>query len=102
MIQIPPPPPRPDFEASKEKLRKLSEGEQTMTKEEFNKMKEELEASVFDFFLFLCSIIIGKHWKGKEGWPGRIDGLCSNRGARAFDLLSQRFRNFHGIFCFPL
>ena len=43
-IQIPPAPPRPDFDASREKLHKLGEGEGTMTKEEFNKMKQELEA----------------------------------------------------------
>jgi sorting nexin-5/6/32 len=42
--QIPPAPPRPDFDASREKLQKLGEGEGTMTKEEFNKMKQELEA----------------------------------------------------------
>jgi sorting nexin-5/6/32 len=41
---IPPAPPRPDFDASREKLQKLGEGENTMTKEEFNKMKAELEA----------------------------------------------------------
>jgi hypothetical protein len=43
-VQIPPAPPRPDFDASREKLQKLGEGEGTMTKEEFNKMKQELEA----------------------------------------------------------
>ncbi|XP_035220054.1 sorting nexin-6-like isoform X2 [Stegodyphus dumicola] len=40
---IPPAPPCPDFDASREKLHKLSEGEGTMTKEEFIKMKQELE-----------------------------------------------------------
>ncbi|GIY09574.1 sorting nexin-6 [Caerostris darwini] len=40
---IPPAPPCPDFDASREKLHKLSEGEGTMTKEEFVKMKQELE-----------------------------------------------------------
>lgn len=43
-LQIPPAPPRPDFDASREKLQKLGEGEGTMTKEEFTKMKQELEA----------------------------------------------------------
>lgn len=43
-LQIPPPPPRPNFDASREKLQRLGEGEGTMTKEEFNKMKQELEA----------------------------------------------------------
>lgn len=42
--QIPPAPPRPDFDASREKLQKLGEGEGSMTKEEFTKMKQELEA----------------------------------------------------------
>nr|CAI5834280.1 unnamed protein product [Callosobruchus analis] len=41
---IPPPPPRPNFDASREKLQRLGEGEGTMTKEEFTKMKQELEA----------------------------------------------------------
>ncbi|XP_054719334.1 sorting nexin-6-like [Uloborus diversus] len=40
---IPPAPPCPDFDASREKLHKLSEGEGMMTKEEFVKMKQELE-----------------------------------------------------------
>ena len=41
--QIPPSPPRPDFDASREKLQKLGDSEGNMTKEEFNKMKQELE-----------------------------------------------------------
>ncbi|PAV91783.1 hypothetical protein WR25_24326 [Diploscapter pachys] len=40
---IPPAPPRPDFDASREKLQKLGESESTLTKEEFSKMKQELE-----------------------------------------------------------
>lgn len=40
---IPPAPPRPDFDASREKLQRLGEGEGALTKEEFLKMKEELE-----------------------------------------------------------
>lgn len=42
--QIPPAPPRPDFEASREKLQKLGEGNSSITREEFAKMKLELEA----------------------------------------------------------
>lgn len=42
--QIPPCPPKPDFDASREKLQRLGEGEGNMTKEEFKKMKQELEA----------------------------------------------------------
>ena len=37
---------KPDFDASREKLAKLSEGEGSMTKEEFTRMKAELEALV--------------------------------------------------------
>lgn len=43
-LKIPPCPPRPDFDASREKLQRLGEGEGNMTKEEFKKMKQELEA----------------------------------------------------------
>ena len=55
-MKIPPAPPRPDFDASREKLQKLGEGEGTMTKEEFQKMKQELEAYVALFrHIFTCS-----------------------------------------------
>ncbi|XP_022921044.1 sorting nexin-6 isoform X2 [Onthophagus taurus] len=47
---IPPPPPRPNFDGSREKLQRLGEGEGTMTKEEFNKMKQELEAEYLATF----------------------------------------------------
>lgn len=40
---IPPAPPRPDFDASREKLQRLGEGEGALTREEYLKMKEELE-----------------------------------------------------------
>ena len=50
---IPPAPPRPDFDASREKLQKLGEGEGSMTKEEFTKMKQELEAYVT--FVVICA-----------------------------------------------
>ncbi|KAG8232316.1 hypothetical protein J437_LFUL009415 [Ladona fulva] len=61
---IPPAPPKPDFEASREKLLKLGEGEGTMTKEEFTKMKQELEAEYLATFkktvamheVFLCRL----------------------------------------------
>ncbi|CAH0381066.1 unnamed protein product, partial [Bemisia tabaci] len=61
---IPPAPPRPDFGASREKLHKLSEGEGTMTKEEHEKMKRELEAEYLATFkktvamheVFLCRL----------------------------------------------
>ena len=44
VFKIPPTPIRPDFSASREKLQKLSEGEGSMTKEEFARVKQELEA----------------------------------------------------------
>ena len=44
--QIPPAPPKPDFESPREKMHKLGDGEATMTKEEYTKMKQELEAYV--------------------------------------------------------
>jgi sorting nexin-5/6/32 len=47
---IPPAPPRPNFDSSREKLQKLSEGENVMTKEEFAKMKQELEAEYLATF----------------------------------------------------
>ncbi len=43
-FQIPPPPPRPDFDSSRAKLQKLSDSESALTKEEYDKMKQELEA----------------------------------------------------------
>jgi len=61
---IPPAPPRPDFDASREKLQKLGEGEGTMTTEEYSKMKQELEAEYLANFkktvamheVFLCRL----------------------------------------------
>ena len=50
-FQLPPAPPRPDFDASRAKLQKLSDSESTLTKEEYQKMKQELEAFEFS----LCS-----------------------------------------------
>ncbi|GLV31610.1 Sorting nexin 6 [Carabus blaptoides fortunei] len=47
---IPPAPPKPNFDASREKLQRLGEGEGTMTKEEFTKMKQELEAEYLATF----------------------------------------------------
>ena len=61
---IPPAPPRPDFDASREKLRRLGDAEGNLTKEEFNKMKQELEAEYLATFkktvavheTFLCRL----------------------------------------------
>ncbi|KAK6489191.1 sorting nexin-5-like isoform X1 [Huso huso] len=47
---IPPSPPKPDFESPREKMHKLGEGEATMTKEEYTKMKQELEAEYLAVF----------------------------------------------------
>ena len=58
---VPPAPPRPDFDASREKLQKLGEAESgQLTKEEFNKMKQELEAEYLatfkvNFYFFFIS-----------------------------------------------
>jgi sorting nexin-5/6/32 len=49
-LKIPPSPPRPDFDTSREKLQRLTEGESTVTKEEFAKMKQELEAEYLAVF----------------------------------------------------
>ncbi|KAA0194571.1 hypothetical protein HAZT_HAZT001575, partial [Hyalella azteca] len=48
--QIPPPPPRPDFDASREKLQRLGDGEGSLTSDEFKKMKQELEAEYLAIF----------------------------------------------------
>ncbi|XP_041107944.1 sorting nexin-5-like isoform X2 [Polyodon spathula] len=48
--KIPPSPPKPDFESPREKMHKLGEGEATMTKEEYTKMKQELEAEYLAVF----------------------------------------------------
>ncbi|XP_066552732.1 sorting nexin-5 [Amia ocellicauda] len=47
---IPPAPPKPDFESPRDKMHKLGEGEVSMTKEEYTKMKQELEAEYLAVF----------------------------------------------------
>lgn len=47
---IPPPPPKPDFDSSREKLQRLGDCEASLTKEEFAKMKQELEAEYLAIF----------------------------------------------------
>lgn len=49
-IIIPPPPPKPDFDEPRHKLAKLREGEEALTKEEYTKMKQELEAEYLATF----------------------------------------------------
>ncbi|KAH9628767.1 hypothetical protein HF086_005392 [Spodoptera exigua] len=46
-LLIPPAPPRPDFDASREKLQRLGEGEGALTREEFLKMKEDEYLATF-------------------------------------------------------
>ena len=48
---------RPDFDASREKLRRLGDAEGTLTKEEFNKMKQELEAEYLATFK-VCNYLV--------------------------------------------
>ncbi|RMB93642.1 hypothetical protein DUI87_29869 [Hirundo rustica rustica] len=48
--KIPPAPSKPDFDGPREKMQKLGEGEVSMTKEEFAKMKQELEAEYLAVF----------------------------------------------------
>ncbi|XP_067845352.1 sorting nexin-5 isoform X1 [Heptranchias perlo] len=55
-IIIPPAPAKPDFDVAREKMQKLGEGENSMTKEEFNKMKQELEAEYLAVFKKTVSI----------------------------------------------
>ncbi|XP_042637373.1 sorting nexin-5-like [Orycteropus afer afer] len=47
---IPPAPTKPNFDGPREKMQKLREGEGSMTKEEFAKMKQELEAEYLTVF----------------------------------------------------
>ncbi|XP_069788096.1 sorting nexin-5-like isoform X2 [Narcine bancroftii] len=49
-IIIPPAPVKPDFDVAREKMQKLGEGEGSMTKEDFSKMKQELEAEYLAVF----------------------------------------------------
>lgn len=49
-ILIPAPPPKPDFDEPRAKLTRLREGEETMSKEQYTKMKQELEAEYLALF----------------------------------------------------
>lgn len=109
---IPPAPPRPDFDASREKLQKLGEGEGTMTKEEFSKMKQELEAEYLATFkktvamheVFLQRLAIHPKFKNDQNFrifleyendlsvrgknkKERLAGIFSNIGKYGDDLL---------------
>ncbi|CAF0786786.1 unnamed protein product [Adineta steineri] len=47
---IPPAPARPDFDSSRAKLQKLSDSEGSLTRDEYEKMKQELEAEYLAMF----------------------------------------------------
>ncbi|XP_065060514.1 sorting nexin-6-like [Rhopilema esculentum] len=95
-IIIPPTPPKPDFDASREKLQKLSEGENTMTKEEFQKMKAELEAEYLATFkktvamheVFLCRLAAHPILRNDQNFKVFLEykeDLCvKSRGAKDF------------------
>ncbi|KAI6198378.1 PX domain-containing protein [Aphelenchoides fujianensis] len=101
---IPPAPPRPDFDASREKLQKLGEGEATMTKEEFSKMKQELEQEYLASFkktvamheTFLCRL--AAHPIFRKDTNFRIfleyDQELSVRGRNKKELVGSFFKRF--------
>ncbi|CAF1050050.1 unnamed protein product [Rotaria sordida] len=47
---IPPAPPRPEFDSSRSKLQKLGDSEASLTREEYEKTKQELEAEYLAMF----------------------------------------------------
>ncbi|KAG8444031.1 hypothetical protein GDO86_009284 [Hymenochirus boettgeri] len=53
---IPPAPAKPDFDGPREKMQKLGEGEGSMTKDEFVKVKQELEAEYLAVFKKTVSV----------------------------------------------
>ncbi|KAA0200581.1 Sorting nexin [Fasciolopsis buskii] len=50
LLEVPPMPPRPDFDSSRAKLQRLGESEGSMPKEDLQKMKAELEAEYLATF----------------------------------------------------
>lgn len=100
---IPPAPPRPDFDASREKLQKLGEGEGTIPKEEFMKMKQELEAEYLATFkktvamheLFLQRLATHPMFKGDHNFRVFLEyeqDLCV-RGKNKKEKLAGLFSN---------
>ncbi|XP_075452391.1 sorting nexin-5 isoform X1 [Ascaphus truei] len=53
---IPPAPAKPDFDGPRDKMQKLGDGEGSMTKDEFSKMKQELEAEYLAVFKKTVSV----------------------------------------------
>ncbi|XP_039247724.1 sorting nexin-6-like [Styela clava] len=102
-ILIPPAPPKPDFEASREKLGKLSEGEGSMTKEEFTRMKQELEAEYLAIFkktvamheIFLCRIAAHPSLRTDSNFKVFLvyENELNVRGKNKKELLSGFFKN---------
>jgi len=103
-LLIPPPPLRPDFDASREKLARLSEGEGSMTKEEFTRMKLELEAEYLAIFkktvamheVFLCRL--AQHPQLKTNQNFRVfleyEKELNVRGKNKKEKLTGLFKSF--------
>ncbi|XP_035715229.1 sorting nexin-6 isoform X3 [Folsomia candida] len=101
---IPPAPPRPDFDASREKLQKLGEGEGTMTKEEFTKMKQELEAEYLATFkktvamheVFLCRLANHPVFRNDHNFQVFLnyDGELSVRGKNKKEMFGGLIKHF--------
>lgn len=101
---IPPAPPRPDFDASREKLQKLGEGEATMTKEEFAKMKQELEQEYLASFkktvamheVFLCRLAAHPTFRKDQNFRIFLEyeQELSVRGRNKKELVGSFFKRF--------
>ncbi|KAJ7374361.1 Sorting nexin-5 [Desmophyllum pertusum] len=70
-IIIPPAPPKPDFDVSREKLQKLGEGENSMTKEEFQKMKARTGSRVPCYFPRKLNFNVFLEFKGELNVRGK-------------------------------
>jgi sorting nexin-5/6/32 len=101
---IPPVPPKPDFDASREKLQKLGEGEATMTKEEFQKMKQELEQEYLATFkktvamheVFLCRLAAHPVFRNDNNFKVFLEyeNELSVRGRNKKEVVGSFFKRF--------
>ncbi|KAH7730703.1 Protein SNX-6 a [Aphelenchoides avenae] len=101
---IPPAPLRPDFDASREKLQKLGEGEATMTKEEFQKMKQELEQEYLATFkktvamheVFLCRLAAHRIFRADPNFRVFLEyeGELSVRGRNKKEVMGSILKRF--------
>ncbi|KAI6189530.1 PX domain-containing protein [Aphelenchoides bicaudatus] len=101
---IPPVPPRPDFDSSREKLQKLGEGEATMTKEEFGKIKQELEQEYLASFkktvamheVFLCRLAAHPTFSKDQNFKIFLEyeSDLSVRGRNKKELMKSFFSRF--------